>query len=291
MAQTPLGPVGPAPQDVWPWLFPLTPTSQGGKISQYYGPPEEYGIDLAMPMGTPITSLTDGRVLGVGYPACPGGVVSVESVVNGKTASVYYQHLDLAAVSEGQSVHVGQLIGYSGGQLSGGHHPAERLCSSGPHIEVGINAPWGGVWHGLGANVNPLPWLQGLAGQASVGVTAIGPIGTAASFGRQLALSFAPGFLGVMQAFHVHEVFVPPAPVPSALDPVTGIGNRLGIAGTFIVDNLEAGLVRGLVIGAGMLLIVAAVWSGFAHMVEIEAQANQQAVQGVGAAVGMAAMA
>lgn len=288
MAKAPQHTGGRIPQDVWPWLLPLTPTSQGGKISQYYGPPEEYGIDLAMPTGTPITSLTDGRVLDVGYPACPGGVVSIESVVQGSIASVYYQHMDQIVVTPGQQIHVGQLIGYSGGQLSGGHHPAERTCSGGPHIEVGINAPWGGVWHALGKNVNPLPWLQQLASASSVSVTANPTVGTLASAGRAFALTFAPGFLGVMQNAHTHEIFTPPEPMPQTLDPVSGISARIGIAGNFILDNVEAAMVRGLVISFGLLLIVAAIWSAFNHMIELEAEAHPAESQMVATAAGTA---
>lgn len=145
--------------------MPLT----AGHITQFFkggfNGSGENGIDLGMPMGTPVTSLTAGQVLTSGYYG-GGGVVTVESTLplGIGVASVYYQHLDLnnPALTPGKQVKVGDVIGWSGGQLQGGHHPSSRAFSSGPHIEIGINAPFGknGLWHPLGPCINPLPWLQ-----------------------------------------------------------------------------------------------------------------------------------
>lgn len=151
---------------VWPWLLPLARPH----ITQYFkggfNGSGENGIDLGMPAGTPVTALYAGTVLTSGYYG-GGGVVTTESSVPGLgVASVYYQHLDLnaPAMVPGRKVKVGDVIGWSGGQLSGGHHPSEPRFSSGPHIEIGFNAPFGknGLWHPLGPNVNPLPYLQKL---------------------------------------------------------------------------------------------------------------------------------
>lgn len=145
-------------QQMWPWLLPLNSTH----ISQQWNGTTELGIDIETPQGTPITSLTYGTVINSFYFG-GGGVVVVKSQLAGiGIAAVYYQHLDLNVVQIGDVVRVGDLIGYSGGQLKGGHHPA-TCCSTGPHTEVGIN---GGAatssWKGLGANRNPLPWLTAL---------------------------------------------------------------------------------------------------------------------------------
>ncbi|MGH9637097.1 MAG: hypothetical protein ACRD72_19880, partial [Candidatus Angelobacter sp.] len=121
--------------------------------------------DMGLPMGTPISSLTDGTIAGHGYYG-GGGVVSVLSQVNGQPSTVYYQHLDLiaAGIVDRATIRVGDAIGWSGGQLSGGHHPSTSQYSSGPHIEVGRDAPYGGIWgRPMQANVDPLPWLQALA--------------------------------------------------------------------------------------------------------------------------------
>ncbi len=156
----------------WPWLFVnggFNYCGIGGPchITQLFGQNGETGIDLSEPWdavngGTPITSLTYGTVLGVGTYG-GGGVVSINSVLPGMGhTSVYYQHLDTMAVKPGDTVFVGQLIGTSGGQNSGGLHPATPQFSSGPHIEVGLNAPYGSFWAPLGTNTDPKPWLDNL---------------------------------------------------------------------------------------------------------------------------------
>lgn len=259
---------------VWPWLFPFTT----GHVSQWYGPPVEYGIDLSMPVGTPITSLTDGVVLGVGYPACPGGVVSVESVVNGKLASVYYQHLDRIVVNEGDAVHVGQLLAYSGGQLSGGSHPAQRLCSSGPHIEIGVNAPWGGVWHSLGANMDPAPWIRNLIGQGPA-ITANATIGALSSFGRQVAINPAPGFLGIEQQLGQAEQFTPPAQFSPSANPAADAAQVAGIGFTWLIQNSLTVAIRAFVVLLGVLLIIGALNAIWETIINSQAAQEFQAQQ------------
>ena len=121
-------------------------------------------------------------MLGVNPQYGGGGVASIDSIINGSgingPASVYYQHLSDIIVQPGQSIQAGQLIGYSGGQLGYGQNPSSSKFSSGPHIEVGLNAPYGGAWHPLGPNVNPLGFLQGLV-SGSGGAAPTGATGTA----------------------------------------------------------------------------------------------------------------
>lgn len=116
----------------------------------------ENGIDVSMPTGTPIYAVEGGRVVGSGYYG-GGGVVSIQSAP-GKVW--YYQHLDQDSLHVGQNVPAGALVGYSGGQNTGGNHPALPQYSSFQHVEIGINAPWGGIWGGgQGPNINPVPDL------------------------------------------------------------------------------------------------------------------------------------
>ncbi|HUY79887.1 MAG TPA: M23 family metallopeptidase [Ktedonobacterales bacterium] len=156
-------------------------------ISQFWKGPwngsGENGIDIGIPYHTPIYALQSGPVVGAGYYG-GGGVVSVQTAPG---ISFYYQHLSDLVVQVGQNVQAGTLIGYSGGQLGYGDHPSSPQYSSGPHIEIGINPPYGatGIWHSEGANVNPLPMLQGLLG--SLGGTATGaPTGAAQASGYAL---------------------------------------------------------------------------------------------------------
>jgi hypothetical protein len=161
---------------LWPWL-------RLDSISQRYGPPNENGIDIALPMHTPITSLTEGTIISTGWYG-GGGVVCVRSsgIPGLGVASVYYQHLDEIDVHESEVVNIGDRIGLSGGQLHGGFHPV-TCCSTGPHMEVGLNPPGGAhsLWRPLGPNINPLPWLQGLAAHGA-NVTPL-PAGTGALTG------------------------------------------------------------------------------------------------------------
>lgn len=146
-------------------------------ITQSFGHNGETGVDIGLPYHTPVYALTSGPVLATGYYG-GGGVVSIDSLLNGGgingPASVYYQHLSDITVSPGQYVQAGQLIGYSGGQIGYGDHPSTTQYSDGPHIEVGINAPYGtatsGLWRPQGPNVNPVPFLQGVEQNAQAGI-------------------------------------------------------------------------------------------------------------------------
>lgn len=141
----------------------------------------ENGIDIPLPVGTPVYAVTDGDIAGKGYYG-GGGVVSWRQ----QPGRVWYvQHLDLIepSIESGQTTHVskGQLLGWSGGQSGYGNHPASLQYSNDgtgqgwPHIEIGINAPWSGIWGGgEGPNVDPVPYLQQV--QASNGSAATGTL-------------------------------------------------------------------------------------------------------------------
>jgi murein DD-endopeptidase MepM/ murein hydrolase activator NlpD len=136
-------------------------------ITQYWqGYPGEEGTDFSMPEDTPILAVQGGTVLGVGYYG-GGGVVSIHT---GNQVAEYYQHLDCINVSVGQAVSAGQKIGTSGGSLtSQPYHPAcghysSSTYSTGPHLEFGINATYGGMWNPnhYTPNTSPLPLLRSL---------------------------------------------------------------------------------------------------------------------------------
>lgn len=150
----------------WAWL-------DLGNVTQRYGQNGETGIDIGTPFHTPITSLTNGTIVGRQDQYGGGGIVSVQSKIAYPTGSggytdevdsVYYQHLDMiyAQWKPGVTIHIGDVIGLSGGQLTGGNNPSQSKYSNGPHTEVGINAPYGGAWHPLGVNRDPYPWLYSL---------------------------------------------------------------------------------------------------------------------------------
>lgn len=109
------------------------------------------GVDLAAPDGTPIFSVSDGRVVAAGPASGFGNWIVVDSVdTNGRSYSAVYGHMwdSGVLVRAGDTVTAGQHIGAVG---SAGE-------SSGPHLHFEI-VP-GGRFTG-GRQIDPLPWLDG----------------------------------------------------------------------------------------------------------------------------------
>lgn len=145
-------------------------------ITQYWGEHGEKGFDVGLPYQTPVYAPVGGLVEQVGVDPCIGGVMSWAvplknySGLNG-TQSFYLQHMSQTMVQPGQYLNPGDFVGYSGGQLGYGNNPSQKACSSGPHIEFGINSPPQGAknfWQARGPNVNPLAFMQAV-GDGSVG--------------------------------------------------------------------------------------------------------------------------
>jgi murein DD-endopeptidase MepM/ murein hydrolase activator NlpD len=91
------------------------------------------GVDFKASVGTPVMSMADGRVLGVGDTdlTCPGasfGKFVFIQYENGLSST--FGHLSLAKVSEGQQVKRGEVVGYTGAT---GH-------VTGPHLHVSLYA-------------------------------------------------------------------------------------------------------------------------------------------------------
>ncbi|MBE3567047.1 MAG: M23 family metallopeptidase [Thermogemmatispora sp.] len=136
-------------------------------VTQQYHPPQEYGVDLGTPLGTPITAASGGIVEWVGQTrwadgSSSGGLIVVKMAdASGQARDEYYLHLDSAAVSTGQVVEPGQLLGLSGGQTRGGNWPASPRYSSGPHIEFGYDAPFLPIQR-VAPNIDPSPTIARL---------------------------------------------------------------------------------------------------------------------------------
>lgn len=128
------------PADTTPSAAGFTwPTS--GQISSAFGPRwgrMHEGLDIAAPIGRPITAAKSGRVIVAGPSGGYGNLVVVD---HGGGLSTAYAHQSRIAVSVGDPVTQGGLIGYVG---STGH-------STGPHLhfEVRVN----------GVAQSPLPYL------------------------------------------------------------------------------------------------------------------------------------
>lgn len=117
--------------------------------------------DVALPVGTPLYALVEGEVVWAGPSSNCGYGVTVRSPH--QHASITYCHLSAIAVTAGQHVTAGQLLGRSGGQP--GTPGAGN--SNGPHLHIQIDTPAGrrcpqalllGLWRGW-----PVPTIAGLA--------------------------------------------------------------------------------------------------------------------------------
>jgi murein DD-endopeptidase MepM/ murein hydrolase activator NlpD len=124
------------------------------------------GLDLGTAFHTPIGSIVSGTVQSATYSPEIGGQVMVAFQQAGQTLYAAYVHLDEIAVSVGQQVNVGTLIGLSGGQLSGGSHNAKYPYSTGPHTLFGIFTK---PWAGLDVSINPTSFFNSVKSALSGG--------------------------------------------------------------------------------------------------------------------------
>lgn len=129
----------PAPAASGSVVFPLP---GGYTVGQSLGSGRGHqGLDLLIGTGTPIYAIADGVVATAGYSGAYGNLVVLNTNVDGSAVEVRNAHMSSIAVSPGQSVSAGQVIGYVG---STGRSSAPHL-----HIEIRVN----------GGLVDPLYWL------------------------------------------------------------------------------------------------------------------------------------
>ena len=103
------------------------------------------GIDIGSRCGTPLVSSLSGRVRFVKYHGAAGNYLVIDA--RDSALELVYMHMSRpAGVKPGQSVAVGQPVGYVGdtGNASGCHL----------HFEI-----WEGVYYGGGSPIDPMPFL------------------------------------------------------------------------------------------------------------------------------------
>lgn len=105
------------------------------------------GIDLAAPTGTPVYATADGTVSRANWFSSYGKYISIE---HGGELQTRYAHLSRIAVSDGQRVRKGDVIGYVG---STGR-------STGPHLHYEVRVS--------GRAVDPRPYLDDTARLAAL---------------------------------------------------------------------------------------------------------------------------
>ena len=124
----------------WIWPSPYTDITSGFGWRILFGAPNYHpGVDIGCPIGTPIYATNDGVVLQAGWNN--GGYGNWVLMSNGNGIETVYGHMSKVAVSAGETVHKGEIIGYSG----------ETGFATGPHLhyEVRVN----------GTAVNPAPYM------------------------------------------------------------------------------------------------------------------------------------
>ncbi len=127
------------------WIMPCN-----GQIVGQYGEPRSThvhnGIDIAVPIGTPIKAIADGTVVVVGPTSGYGYWVGINhGLVNDNKVSSEYGHLSRWIVNNGQKVKQGQIIAYSG----------NTGYSQGPHLHLTIRHGNPGKGGGIAVN----PWI------------------------------------------------------------------------------------------------------------------------------------
>lgn len=128
---------------IWPLPSSRLVTSLfGNRLHPEYGTMKFHkGIDINASVGAPIVAADGGTVVTVGND--PAGYGIYVSIYHSEGRSTLYAHMNAAAVSAGQTVSQGQVIGYAG---SSG-------VSTGPHLHFEIAVD--------GALHNPLGYLSG----------------------------------------------------------------------------------------------------------------------------------
>ena len=110
------------------WIAPCI-----GEVVGHYGEPREdhihNGIDIVVPVGTPVKVIADGKVIAVGPAGGYGRWVVVDhGIINGKQVTSEYGHIIFSDMKIGQVVKQGDIIARSGNE---GY-------SHGPHVHITI---------------------------------------------------------------------------------------------------------------------------------------------------------
>ena len=119
------------------WAFPLKSryvlTSHFNEARSYERHP---GVDLAVPVGTPVYAAQSGKVTVASYY---GGYGNCVMIFHGDGLTSVYGHNSKLAVKQGKYVRKGELIAYAGstGRSSGSHLHFEVRNSAGTPISPG----------------------------------------------------------------------------------------------------------------------------------------------------------
>ncbi len=108
--------------------------AKGGISAEFSITNKHYGIDITLPINSPIYSISDGRVIFSEWTAETGYVIIIEHL-NGMISS--YKHNSSLSKSQGELVRTGEIIGFSGntGSLTSGPHLHFELWFNGEPVD------------------------------------------------------------------------------------------------------------------------------------------------------------
>ncbi|MFI8829217.1 transglycosylase family protein [Streptomyces sp. NPDC053431] len=118
-------------------------TTQYGIAGSMWSSGHHTGVDFAVPMGTPVNSVSAGTVVSAGWGGAYGNEVIIRHSADGRYSQ--YAHLSSLDVSVGDEVTGGQQIGLSG---STGN-------STGPHLHFEIRTT-----QSYGSDIDPIAYLR-----------------------------------------------------------------------------------------------------------------------------------
>jgi len=117
-------------------------------IYKKWGFPGHNGIDYGIPNGTPVGAAVAGTVAAVSFEnGGYGNYVKLSHMDGTKPYFTYYAHLASAAVSPGQKVKAGAIVGYSN----------NTGASTGPHLHFGLKID--GQNPAYKGYVDPMPYF------------------------------------------------------------------------------------------------------------------------------------
>lgn len=238
------------------------------------GDTPHWAYDYQTPYHTTLTSLVNGTVSKVNYNVPWGSELWITPDSNSagvpgqQGIQLLYYHMDTITVRQGQHVTIGQTIGLSGGQTSGGSHPVtDSQYSSGPHTHVQWWTSWTNTVvgsRGKGPDIGPyIKWLQNVnkgAGVPSSGATVPSGGGTLGipTFTSLLSqvhetLTTHDGFYSIALALDEAEQF--PGFINMSTSEWDVVGHIRSVGAT-VGDNFLPFTIRSMLVGLGVLIVV-----------------------------------
>lgn len=262
----------------------------------FWGEHGEQGVDIQLPYATPVYAPVGGLVEQAGVDPCIGGVVEWVTPLKNYSGlsgdqSLYIQHLSQYMVQPGQYINPGDFIGYSGGQNGYGNNPSQAACSTGPHIEFGINSrPQGrkNYWQARGANVNPLAFIQAIADGSIGKYLGSGPVGgqgncgPAPNPGDTSKYPLGVGDPGYLKDLLAWTQCTGSTPIVSGLSGADAFFTKIGPLGDWLGNPLrlfKLAVGAGLILGAFALFLIGSIGAPAAEVAATAA--GQPEVAGV----------